>query len=71
MGMFDYVIITCAECGNQIEEQSKAGQCFLNSYKLEDAPLSILEDMEYKSPIRCEKCGHYNYIKIKKEFTIE
>lgn len=45
MGMFDYVRARCPNCGEIIEEQSKAGPCQLKDYNLYNAPASILEDM--------------------------
>lgn len=45
MGMFDYVRARCPDCGEVIEEQSKAGPCQLKDYTLDNAPASVLEDM--------------------------
>lgn len=42
MGMFDTVYITCPKCEERIEEQSKSGSCFLDTYTLENAPMEVL-----------------------------
>jgi len=45
MGMFDTVRIKCPKCGEHIEEQSKAGDCMLNTYDLENAPPALIQDV--------------------------
>jgi len=55
MGMFDTIRIKCPKCGNYIEEQSKAGDCLLNTYDLEEAPVALIQDVsgiEYE----CNSC---------------
>ena len=46
MGMFDSVFIPCPKCEKSMEIQSKAGNCSLSVYSLENAPLKILMDIE-------------------------
>lgn len=41
MGMFDSVYFKCPNCGKDIEEQSKAGECLLISYHQTEVPLEI------------------------------
>jgi hypothetical protein len=36
MGMFDYVDATCPQCGGSMKGQTKAGDCMLNTYTVED-----------------------------------
>jgi hypothetical protein len=42
MGMFDTINITCPMCKETIEEQTKSGECMLDTYELENAPLAVL-----------------------------
>lgn len=56
MGMFDEIMINCPRCGESNLEQSKAGDCNLNVYSLNDAPIEILESLT-EEPLYCDKCG--------------
>lgn len=56
MGMFDSVYVDCPKCGTDIEFQSKAGDCILGTYNLNNAPQEILEDIEGDVE-ECHKCG--------------
>jgi hypothetical protein len=51
MGMFDTVRMFCPVCNEMVEDQSKAGECHLNTYTLQEAPISILGDIENKDYI--------------------
>lgn len=42
MGLFDYYIYNCPWCGEEVEDQSKAGDCTLSVYKPGD---NVLMDM--------------------------
>lgn len=55
MGMFDRVWVRC-DCGNRVEFQSKAGDCCLRDYTLDDVPARIAADLIGNSE-RCQKCG--------------
>lgn len=55
MGLFDSVWIACPGCGTAIEFQSKAGECTLTYYSMDDAPLKILADIDGDSEY-CPKC---------------
>ena len=56
MGMFDSVIVNCPNCGNEIEFQSKAGECRLKEYKISSVPITIAESI--KDTIEsCRNCG--------------
>lgn len=46
MGMFDSIYFECPECGSEIEEQSKAGDCYLHRYTGDDVPLAIAADIQ-------------------------
>jgi hypothetical protein len=57
MGMFDSVYTHCKNCWEQVEFQSKAGDCRLASYHLSQSlvPVEIALDLDGKS-VTC-KCG--------------
>jgi len=54
--MFDEVRFGCPGCGEVIKVQSKAGDCFLNSYSSVSVPLAIAADLS-KEELTCQKCG--------------
>lgn len=56
MGMYDRVWAECPECGNQIEFQSKAGECVLADYSTNSVPPNIAEDIKNDSE-ECP-CGY-------------
>lgn len=56
MGMFDSLYVECRKCGEQVEFQSKAGDCYLHSYTLDNCPASVAGDIIGQSMI-C-KCGN-------------
>jgi len=58
MGCFDEVTIRCPACGQTIMEQTKAGDCSMSIYALEDAPAAILDDLVSESPIECPECEY-------------
>lgn len=55
MGLFDSVYVKC-KCGEDIEFQSKAGESYMASYTLENAPNAIKGDLVDRSE-SCQKCG--------------
>jgi len=60
MGMYDEVIIECPNCFKHFKEQSKAGDCVLQTYWIHDAPLLIVADMQKDSEngkLSCPHCG--------------
>ena len=63
MGMYDKVWVACPKCGKNIEEQSKAGECLLIDYTINNAPLEILVDID-GGELYCEPCDHYFRIRI-------
>lgn len=57
MGMFDSVYVKCPECKEQVEFQSKAGHCNLDSFNsASDLPAVIAADLEGESR-QCQGCG--------------
>lgn len=55
MGMFDSVYVQCPHCDEEIELQTKNGECTLGKYYLYNAPADVLLGIEGRN--RCEKCG--------------
>lgn len=46
MGMFDRVFVKCPECAEEVEFQSKAGDCTLDAYRvLDKIPPEIVKDI--------------------------
>jgi hypothetical protein len=45
MGMYDSVIASCPRCGADVEFQSKAGACLLNTYRPVAVPTKIAADL--------------------------
>jgi len=59
MGMFDSILFDCPNCGNKIEDQSKAGDCNLDYYNQDEAPAIIAADC-LGDRVVCQKCKkHY------------
>jgi ribosomal protein S27AE len=56
MGCFDSIIVECPACGTEVEFQTKAGDCNLDRFTLEEAPLIVLADCVDRR-LRCKKCG--------------
>lgn len=69
MGMFDRVWVRCPKCGGNIEFQSKAGDCCLDSYTFPEAPATILGDLDGQTA-RCE-CGHSVTVRTQCIATLE
>lgn len=55
MGMFDRVMVDCPNCGERVEFQSKAGECVLADFGVNDAPVPVLMDI-MNIPEHCD-CG--------------
>ena len=66
MGVFDSVMIRCF-CGEEVEFQSKAGECLLETFKIRNVPPAIAVDLDGKTE-RC-KCG--KTIKIASYVNVE
>lgn len=58
MGMFDSVMVPCPKCETPVEFQSKAGDCQMDRYTLEDAPAELLLDI-MNEPHYCQNCGEW------------
>ena len=68
MGMYDEVMLRCPECETLFTEQSKAGDCNLHCYNLDQCPPEILIDMS-KEAIYCPKCRTELILKTHVEVT--
>jgi hypothetical protein len=55
VGMFDSLYVEC-RCGKRVEFQSKAGDCVLRDYTLEDVPHAVAGDLIGERQ-KCE-CGN-------------
>lgn len=55
MGMFDSVYVPCPHCQAPVEHQSKAWNCDMDRFSIENAPAEILFDI-MNDPTHCEKC---------------
>ena len=55
MGMFDSVYVECPHCGEKVEFQSKAGDCYLATIDQEEVPIEIANDI-VGDTIYCERC---------------
>jgi hypothetical protein len=60
MGMFDYVIVRCPNCGADVEFQSKAGGCNLHRIPLSEAPIRVKADVIGES----EECQCKSIVQI-------
>jgi|JI10StandDraft_1071094.scaffolds.fasta_scaffold1811746_1 transcription elongation factor Elf1 len=65
MGMFDSVKVPCPKCGKEQLFQSKGGDCILEEYTLENAPLDVLMDINRHAPYGCLKCGCEFAVQVK------
>jgi len=66
MGMYDEVFVRCPHCNEPNRLQSKAGECILGSFVLDDAPPRILKDLEVSNPHYCEFCNKEYSIMVKR-----
>ena len=65
--MFDTLMVACPDCGKMIEFQSKAGDCILAEYDVNNVPDEIAVDV--KDDISSCECGkkvklHVQVIKV-------
>ena len=56
MGMFDTVMIKCPHCGDELEFQTKSGECVLSYFTQEAIPPEIARDLNGISD-ECYHCG--------------
>jgi len=56
MGMYDTVWVNCPQCNEEIDFQSKSGDCSLEYYTLDGCPNDVLQDVNRHAPIICENC---------------
>lgn len=58
MGMFDSVLTPCPKCSVNMEFQSKAWNCDMDVYTIENAPAAILWDI-INDPQYHRECGQW------------
>jgi len=56
MGLFDSVYIECKYCGEEVEFQSKAGECDMSQFTSQNVPLAIVIDLDGSS-VFCKNCN--------------
>lgn len=56
MGCYDTVIAKCPDCGEEIQAQSKSGECTLGSYPTSRVPRTVALDVNRHAPFFCV-CG--------------
>jgi NMD protein affecting ribosome stability and mRNA decay len=61
MGLFDTVLFTCPECGEKVEKQSKAGDCYLAEISQSQVPIEIAQDI-LGQLVKCDDCNFYFHI---------
>jgi RNase P subunit RPR2 len=69
MGMYDSIIVTCPNCGQEHEFQSKSGDCLLSVYNLDNCPNNVLSNVNRHSPVKCD-CGVFLEIDIENRKVI-
>ena len=57
MGMYDYVLVTCPQCDEWIENQTKVGPCQLAEFKEGDKDFKQVIDGVDGMWWDCGKCG--------------
>ena len=66
MGMFDSVFVTCPQCGEEVEFQSKGGPCEMQSIRdLSNVPIDIASRLG-----RAEWCDCGNVVNISVPKTV-
>jgi hypothetical protein len=68
MGSFDRVIVKC-DCGEDLEFQSKAGNCDLSTYSLNNIPIVIAIDLNGSSEM-CHECGKLTILTYHGPFNV-
>jgi len=63
MGMYDSVTDRCSECGNLLEWQSKAGECYCSNFSIESVPTEVAKDINEQVEM-CPNCGACHIIEI-------
>lgn len=58
MGMLDSLWVPCPNCGKPMEFQSKAWNCDMDRYTVDDAPGPVLFDV-MNAPNYCKLCGQW------------
>lgn len=69
MGMFDTVIVSCPNCGEEVGFQSKSGECMLRCYILEDCPDDVLSNVNRHAPYDCD-CGSNFQVDIESKSAV-
>ena len=57
MGMYDIIWAKCPNCNEDLDFQTKGGECYLANYELDNAPDDAMSNVNRHSPLEC-KCGN-------------
>lgn len=63
MGLYDSIYAKCPNCGEEIEFQTKSGDCLMGSYTIENCPDIALANANRHAPIECD-CGLIHEVDI-------
>ena len=69
MGFYDSVWVNCPNCNEELEFQSKSGECNFSIYNLESAPNDVLANVNRHSSIKCD-CGKLVEVDIGKRVAV-
>ena len=56
MGLYDTILIPCPKCSHIHHAQSKSGDCSMNVFEIENAPVDVMGDVNRHAPFTCEVC---------------
>lgn len=70
MGMFDSLYVICPECGENIEFQSKSGNCNLEAYNIYNCDPRVAVDLDGESA-SCDHCGYIATLHVQSMITIQ
>jgi len=56
MGCFDSLLVKCKKCGEELEFQSKADECWQREFTLSTCPPKIIVDLDGEIQ-ECGNCG--------------
>lgn len=63
MSCFDILKVKCINCRKPIRFQSKADECFMKVYSIDDVPSRIATDV-VGDIVECDHCGAKNTIRL-------
>lgn len=70
MGLYDEITVRCPHCDTIVTLQSKAGECRMRSFCIEDVPVMIMGDLVNKDHW-CEYCEKKFKIVVKTKLELQ